>query len=303
MEPYLDGVARDLFDAWHAGLVERFSRDLTFPEIRRGVQALSSLYVGRRGSLADRGAAAFDGAGKRAGFALYFAPLHFLTVYHALREIGFDGLPVTRLWDLGCGTGAGGAAWAAAQRTSATLVAPATDPSPFPGLKVIGVDRSGFALEETAAAWRAFGVKGETKRIVLGAGDAGGERVVRIGKGPAGGGAAGRRRGAGGGLRGDDAVLLAYTLNEIDDASRTRLLDEIVAGGRTSRPLLIVEPVARKVTPWWSRWERALGEEALSVHSLELRRRIALPPWLASMDSAAGLDHGELTARVLGVIG
>src|SRR5882724_13512873 len=110
MEPYLDEGPREIFDAWHRSLVQQFTRDLTFPEIRKGVQALSSLYVGARGKLAPAGDAAFDGAGKRAGFALYFAPLHFLTVYHAVREIELDALPFARLWDLGCGTGVGGAA-------------------------------------------------------------------------------------------------------------------------------------------------------------------------------------------------
>jgi len=311
MEPYLTGEARNLFDAWHAALVQRFSRDLTFPEIRKGVQALSSLYVGRRGRLADDGAGVFDGAGKRAGFALYFAPLHFLTVYHALREIEFDGLPVARLWDLGCGTGAGGAAWGSAQRSSERLATdeagqPAGAKLPrSPGLKVIGVDRSGFALDEAAGTYRAFGLRGETQRVVLGEGEPRSQAVIRIGIGAGEKGAPSRRGGRPGsrGIRGDDAVLLAYTLNEIGDASRERLLHEIMAGGATSRPLVILEPVARKISPWWSRWERALGEEALSVHSLELRKRIELPSWIAGMDSAAGLDHRELTAHVLGVIG
>jgi len=326
MEPYLTGEAKGLFDAWHATILARFSRDLTFPEIRKGVQALSSLYVAKRGKLEEGGAAAFDGAGKRAGFALYFAPIHFLIIYHAVREVGFDGLPISRLWDLGCGTGVGGAAWGLAQRTSEAL-APVPGPVPAPGsdaetspaapapaaraisgapsLKIIGADRSGFALEEAEATYRHFGLKAEARRIDLGQGAGGGGTVMRIGRAPAGGDSDGssRRKKPAGAMRGDDAVLLAFTLNEIGDAARERLLSELAGTEGTSRPLLVVEPVSRKIAPWWTRWERALGEEALSVHSLELRKRIELPAWIASMDDAAGLDHRELTARVLGVIG
>jgi SAM-dependent methyltransferase len=299
MEPYLSGEARARFDAWHAGLLARFTRDLTFQEIRKGVQALSSLYVGHRGRLAGGGASAFDGAGKRAGFALYFAPLHFLTVYHAVREIEFDALPFPRLWDLGCGTGAAGAAWATAQRLSPAL-APAVA---GPGTKIVGVDQSAFALEESSLAYRAFGLKGETRRIDLVAGGEESPSVVRIGSGPRAGGDRPRARRVAGGLRGEDAVILAYTLNEMGDDGRERILHDLHASGGTSRPLVILEPVAKRVAPWWPRWERALGEESLSLHSLEWRMRIELPAWIAEMDRAAGLDHGELTARILGVIG
>lgn len=310
MEPYLTGEPRALFDAWHEKLRARFTRDLTFPEIRRGVQALSSLYVARRGRLGEGGSSAFDGAGKRAGFALYFAPLHFLTVYHAAREIEFDALPFTRLWDLGCGTGAAGAAWGTAQRYSAAL-SPDAGSRPdgagdrFPALKVIGVDHSGFALDEAAATYRAFGLRAETRRMDLGHG--GGAPVARIGsvarpvvedhrRG-------GRRPAADGALRGSDAVVLAFTLNEIAETGRERLLHHLTGGGGTSRPILIIEPVAKKVAPWWPHWERALDEDGISIHSLEWRKRIELPEWIAEMDRAAGLDHRELTARVLGAVG
>ena len=55
------------------------------PEVRRAVQALSSLYVERRASI-DSGAA-FSSAGKRAAFAMYFAPLHFLLVRAIVRAL------------------------------------------------------------------------------------------------------------------------------------------------------------------------------------------------------------------------
>ncbi|MBI3449038.1 MAG: hypothetical protein HY049_09005 [Acidobacteria bacterium] len=309
MEPYLDEGPREIFDAWHRSLVQKFSRDLTFPEIRKGVQALSSLYVARRGRLAPSGGGAFDGAGKRAGFALFFAPLHFLTIYHAVREIEFDALPFARLWDLGCGTGVGGAAWGLAQRFSAALETGPARGAAAPGLKIVGVDRASFPLDEAAATYRAFGLRSETRRLDLGgAAGAGGSAarpaILKIGSAPSTPPARrSKRPEAASPLRGDDAVILAYTLNELPEPSRETLLHDLMIGGRTSRPLVIVEPVARRVAPWWSLWERALGDESLSLHSLEFRKRVELPAWLAEMDRAAGVDHTELTARVMGVIG
>jgi len=269
MEPYLSGDAKPLFDRWHASLLERFTRDLTYPEIRKGVQALSAAYVGRGGRIA--GGAPFEGAGKRAAFCLFFAPLHFLAVHHAVREIDFDKIPLTRIWDMGCGTGAGGAAWAVASREALGEGA-AEGEAPRP-LKVLGVDRSGFALEEAQVTYRALGVGAEVRRADL-------SRETPRGKG---------------------AALFAYTLNELEEAARGRILAELRRG--SFRPLLVVEPVAKRIAPWWGRWEHSLGQEALAVHAFEWRRRLELPEWIASMDKAAGLDHSEMTARVLGVLG
>jgi hypothetical protein len=51
---------------------------LTRPELGRALRALSSCYIERRGKLGD--GHALEGRGKRAAFALYYAPLHFLIV-------------------------------------------------------------------------------------------------------------------------------------------------------------------------------------------------------------------------------
>jgi hypothetical protein len=86
----------DPFLHWLEALQERHLSTLKFSEVRKAVQALSSLYVERR----DRidAAAAFDGAGKRAAFAMYFGPLHFLLV----REMSalFDARFAARILDL-----------------------------------------------------------------------------------------------------------------------------------------------------------------------------------------------------------
>ena len=52
------------------------------------------------------------GAGKRAAFALFYSPLHFVLTGHVVRELDAARPAPRKILDLGCGTGAAGAAWA-----------------------------------------------------------------------------------------------------------------------------------------------------------------------------------------------
>jgi SAM-dependent methyltransferase len=133
--------------AWFEALEARHLGELTFAEVRRALQALSSLYVERRGDLAGGGA--LDGAGKRAAFALFYGPLHFELTRRVLRSLGGDAPGATRIADLGCGTGAAGAAWGM---------------EAGPRCEVAGLDRSGWAVEEARWTYRALGVRGSAER-------------------------------------------------------------------------------------------------------------------------------------------
>ena len=147
-QPYLTGGLRDAFDAWLAGAVDRHTAGLAFREVRKGAQALSWLYVERRGEV-DLAAHTIDGRGKRAALCTYYAPLHFLTAHHALAAVDPARLGAARrLVDLGAGTGAAGAAAA-----RAFGVADAT-----------AIDRSGFALAEARRTYAAFGLLARTVR-------------------------------------------------------------------------------------------------------------------------------------------
>jgi len=94
-----------------------------------------------------------------------------------------------------------------------------------------------------------------------------------------------------------DAVLAAFTVNELPDAARDallpRLLERCSRGGR----VLVVEPIAGGVARWWSAWRREF--EQAGGRADEWRFRTELPPIVAKLDRAAGLDHRELTARSL----
>src|SRR5438093_6711169 len=97
------------FQEWVAALEARHLADLTFAQVSGALRALSSAYVERRAKLAD--GAALSGAGKRAAFALFYAPLHYLSIAHIVRHLPGATDPIPTLVDLGCGTGASGVAW------------------------------------------------------------------------------------------------------------------------------------------------------------------------------------------------
>jgi SAM-dependent methyltransferase len=115
--------------------------------VSRALRALSSTYVERRSTIAEGGA--FAGRGKRAAFALFYAPLHFLLIDHIVRSLAGEVGSARTILDLGCGTGAAGTAWAAAC---------AQPPS------IVGIDRHTWALGEAAQTYKAFGLSARTRR-------------------------------------------------------------------------------------------------------------------------------------------
>jgi SAM-dependent methyltransferase len=257
-EPYLEGATRAAFDAWQVRALARCSPPLRFSELRRGVQALSSLYVERRAE-GDLAARALEGAAKRAAFACFYAPLHFLTLHRALAETPLA--PARRVVDLGCGTAAAGAA--------AALRGPGARP------RVLALDRSGFALGEARHTLAAFGLRAQLRRGTLP------RALTPLGAG--------------------DLAVLAWCANELEPAARDALLAQLEAAAQRGAALLVVEPLATAAAPWWRHWVRAFA--ACGGDAREARARLALPPFLARLDRAAGLDHGELGARLLYVPG
>jgi len=125
---------------WLDALERRHLANLTPSEVARALRALSSCYVERRSKLVAGGA--LDSAGKRAAFALFYGPLHFLIVGRVLAEL--NPPPVKDILDIGCGTGVAGAAWA-------LRVA---------GARVSGIDRHPWAIDEANRTYRELGVNG-----------------------------------------------------------------------------------------------------------------------------------------------
>src|SRR4051812_28813010 len=131
------------FEEWVALLEKRHLADLRIPEVTRALRALSSAYVERRHTVARGGP--LDSAGKRAAFALFYAPLHFLAAARVIESIPAATTPPAAILDVGCGTGAAGAAWAVTAGGSPV---------------VTGIDRHPWAIDEARWTYRTLGVKG-----------------------------------------------------------------------------------------------------------------------------------------------
>ncbi len=244
------------FTRWIADLEDRHLRDMTTSEVARALRALSSTYVERRARLSDRGA--FDTAGKRAAYALYYAPRRFLTVTHLLEQLAVPRAP-THVVNLGCGTGAAGAAWAV---------------HAGPGASVLGVDVHPWALEETRATLRAFGLTGQARRAAV---------LVA---------ASSWKEGRG---RGDEArtsgLMLSYVVNELERRRAHGAAHDPDGGGAPRRQgvrdraalapdLAVVERLGRHL-----RGRRRPG------------RRVADPTRAPDDHAGAGAGHGPRRSR------
>jgi methylase of polypeptide subunit release factors len=97
-------------EAWIDALQQRHRAALTNSEFLKAVRALSARYVERRSSIRER--SPLDSDGKKAAFAAFYAPLHFLTSREIVRQLSLHEAPISRIVDLGCGTGVVSAAWA-----------------------------------------------------------------------------------------------------------------------------------------------------------------------------------------------
>ena len=239
------------FEHWIAALEQRHLADLRVPEVTRALRALSSAYVERRHTVARGGP--LESAGKRAAFALFYGPLHFLCVAHLVSAL--QARTPESLLDIGCGTGAAGAGWATAGTTTASLS---------------GIDRNRWAVDEARWTYRALGIPGSA-------------RIGDLRHLPA----CGPRSGA----------LAAYVLNELPDALRQQVEEQLLAAAASGAAVLVIEPIARTVTPWWK--DTARRFVSAGGRADEWRFALTLPPLVEKFDRAAGLHHDELKCRTL----
>jgi SAM-dependent methyltransferase len=256
-------ISKDVrFDRWLSALEARHLAELRFTEVSRALRALSSTYVERRGQL-DRGAA-LTGAGKRAAFALFYAPIHYLIVREIVRALRPRTEPPS-IVDLGCGTGAAGAAWAAACGSPPQL---------------LGIDRHRWALSEAVHTYREFGLTARVRLANLVA--------ARLPKPP---------------VSMIAAFTMNELPEHARDSLLTQMLEHLRCSDRRQADhpsrFLVVEPVAGFVAPWWDRWSQAFV--SAGGRSDVWRFRVELPSIVAKLDRAAGLNHRELTARSLWV--
>jgi SAM-dependent methyltransferase len=249
-----------LTTAWLAALERRHLADLTMSEVARALRALSSCYVERRHKLAEGGA--LSSKGKRAAFALFYGPQHLLITREILRALPPATDRITDVIDLGCGTGAAGAAWAQAAGSQS----------------VRGFDRHPWAIAEAGWTYRQFQLHGRVMQASIAEP---GMIAKRAGTRP--------QRGT--------AILAAYSANELVPDGRQVLLTSLLEAHAQGARVLVVEPIARRSLPWWRDWHAAV--ERAGGRADEWRFPADLPPTQRGLARAAGLDPRELTARSL----
>ncbi len=136
--------------------------------------------------------------------------------------------------------------------------------------EVTGADRSSFALHEARWMYRILRIPGHTSRSITEALE------------PA---------------RRPDAVVIGWTLNELDDEKRDRIAARLLPWILKGTRLLVIEPVSKRVTPWWDGWASRFPKDRCSV--VEKRLRLDLPPKIALLARSAGLSTDATVVRVL----
>jgi hypothetical protein len=134
---------------------------------------------------------------------------------------------------------------------------------------MVGIDRSGWALEEATWTWRTLGLRGTVRRGELA------DPPAREG----------------------DGIVAGWSVNELGDAGREAVLPRLLAAGARGIPVLVLEPIARRPVPWWEAWSE--GFRSAGGRDDAWRFPGELPDLVARLDHAAGLDHRERTARSL----
>jgi protein-L-isoaspartate O-methyltransferase len=135
---------------------------------------------------------------------------------------------------------------------------------------VTGLDRHPWAVQEAKWTYQTLGLRGQARQ-----GDA-----SRL---PA--------------LRAGSAVVAAYVLNEMGEPARLELEQRLIGAAGQGVRVLIVEPIARSITPWWA--ATAARVVAAGGRADEWQLALDRPPIVALLDKAAGLNHREMKVRTL----
>ena len=91
------------------------------------------------------------------------------------------------------------------------------------------------------------------------------------------------------------AVVMAYAVNELDEATRSKMLRALVDAVRGGTRALIVEAIAIRDKPWWPEWARTLTAEGARTD--EWRFDVKVPDHLRERGRRARLSVQQLTAR------
>ena len=134
-------------------------------------------------------------------------------------------------------------------------------------MPVLGIDTHPWTLEDARFTYRTFGLRFDVRR-----------------------GHAARTR-----FPADTSfIVAAFVVNELTGADRNALLANLDS---TKAPVLIIEPISQRISPWWDEWASAFQQRGGRAD--EWRARIDPPPIVKRLSKAAGLRPEVLTARSL----
>ncbi len=138
------------------------------------------------------------------------------------------------------------------------------------GASIVGVDLNPDVLREAVFTWRDIGVRGGAIKCAL--------AKYRWPDPPVG-------------------VVAAFTINELDEADRENVWKQLARQAEGGSTVLIIEPLATRITPWWQEWTRRVTEAG--GRSDEWHFEVDLPERVFMLGKSAGLNPRELGARTL----
>ena len=266
--PYNSGVTADAdgrIQVWLAALEARHLANFRTSEVTRALRALSAAYVERRGAAPTAQRAVrtsrqqVHGALDTAGKRAAFS-LFYAPLHFLTVQHVVNALGLAENSPasiLDVGCGTGVA-------SAAWALACAPPP------QILGVDHHPWVVDEARWTYRQLHLAGHAR-----VGDL--SRLPHVGS--------------------NGAIIAGWVLNELGGERREQLQRHLLAEAARGARVLILEPIARRVVPWWD--ESAAHVIACGGRADEWRFVSDLPPMLRLFDKAAGLDHRELTVRTL----
>lgn len=137
-------------------------------------------------------------------------------------------------------------------------------------VSVLGIDTHPWNIDEARETYRAFGVRADVRR-----GNAAHARFPTD----------------------TSFVIAAFFVNELNDAARTPLLEQLLQVATAPRHVLVVEPISQRISPWWDQWADAFITAGGRADTW--KARVDMPPIVTRLAKASGLRPELLTARSL----
>lgn len=96
-----------------------------------------------------------------------------------------------------------------------------------------------------------------------------------------------------------DLILLSFVLNEMTESQRKVLHSKLLHHLEKGAGILIIEPIARHITPWWDSWLQSFLPWSYSQANLQKAWPVQTPQMWFESHHGAGFHHQRWKARSL----